>query len=393
MKVHRRLATLLAAFAATSACAVAAAVAGTYMNFENANEFPAHFRPYARTSVWNTPISQRPALLPNSSAIVAAQFPGGENPTPVRSTEAGKFDYTHPRFFATQRDPLIELRCNKYCGAPDNGGVPRAIRIPARARPAGGTDAHLFIVQPDGREIDFWAVYGSPGSDTTWNAPHDLQRRNWQTGDTLTAENIANCGSYLNGAGRMETGPASTAAGFCEDAGVVTAAELLTGRIDHAIFVGGQCAVGAQFPVQRNGSTQQCTSGVGPPLGGREWYDVPCAVTQSEKRLRPWEKAILCALNVYGGYFGDNGDGGANFTGGVAPLLESEEPWRDYEGVSYTSPFAALAAQGWYSVRIPDVGAGVPGMRWIGADRWNPAGVNFAAHIHWLAPCSAQARC
>jgi len=31
--------------------------------------------------------------------------------------------------------------------------------------------------------------------------------------------------------------------------------------------------------------------------------------------------------------------------------------------------------------------------RWIGADPWNPSGVNFAAHLHWLAPCSAQGAC
>lgn len=365
----------------------------TYMKFQNAQDYPLAFTPYARTSFWNAPVSTRPALLPNSAAIVAAQFPGGINPTPVRSAEAGKYDYGHPRFFATPSDPLVHLQCTKYCGAPDNGGLPKATHIPPKARPAGGTDAHFDVVQPDGTEIDFWAVYGSPGSDPRWNAPHDIQARDWQTGDTISAANIANCGSFASGSGRFSVGPGATAAGFCTNGGIVTAAELLAGHIGHALFVGGQCAIGAQFPAANGASTQRCTSGIGPPLGGREWYDVPCAATRANGRLQTWEKAILCALNEYGGYFGDNGDGGANFTGGVAPLLESEEPWRDYNGAGYSSPFAPLAAQGWYNIRIPDALPGSAGNRWIGADRWNPPGVDFPAHMHWLAPCSAERAC
>ena len=252
---------------------------GTYMNLGNAQDYPPNFRPYASSSVWNTPISSRPTFLPNSAAIVAAQFPGGRNPIPVHSTEAGQYDYNHPRFFANSSDPLVHIVCTKYCGAPDNGGVPQEIRIPAKARPAGGADAHFDVVQPNGTEIDMWATYGSPGSSTTWNAPHDMQTRNWQTGDTLTASNIANCGSFSAGQGWLQVGPGSTAAGYCTNAGVVTAAELLSGHIDHAVFVGAQCAIGNQYPVEGGGSTGQCPSRVGPPLGGREWYDVPCATT------------------------------------------------------------------------------------------------------------------
>lgn len=349
--------------------------------------------PYAPSSVWNTPVSAHPTLLANSAAMVAAEFPGGQNPDGMRATEAGQYDYAHPLFFASSSDPQINLVCNQYCGTAGTlPGVPATMRIPAIARPAGGTDAHIAVVQPNGTEIDAWAAYGTPGSDTTWTAPHNQQTRNWQTGDTLTAGNVSVCGSYTAGSGLVPP-PGPTAANFCLRAGVVTAAELIAGQINHALFVGAQCAIGSQYP--STGGTQQCTSGLGPPLGGRVWYDVPCATTKQNTALHPWEMAVLCALNVYGGYFGDNGSGGANYTGGILPQLESEEPWRDVAGNTYTSPFAPLAAQGWAPITIANANGSSPGNRWMynGAAPWNPPGVNFAAHIHWLAPCSAQGTC
>jgi hypothetical protein len=298
---------------------------------------------------------------------------------PVRATEAGQYDYNHPRFFASASDPLVNVHCTEYCNAPDNGGVPSQMHIPAKARPAGGSDAHFDVVQPDGTEITMWAAQ-TPSAD-------------WTNGVTVSAQNIANCGSLSSGQGWLTSGPGPTAAGFCDQAGTVTAAELQGGQINHALFITGQCAIGSQYPTEIYASTQHCSSGVGPPLGGREWYDVPCSTTQANGALKPWEKAILCALNQYGAYFGDDLGGGSNFTGGVTPMLESEEPWYDYGGSGYTSPFAALAAQGWYAIAISDAHSGASEKRWVGADPWQPSGVNFASHIHWLAPCSAQGSC
>jgi hypothetical protein len=369
---------------AAATAPVAKTEAGTYLDIANASDYPADFTPYASTSIWNTRVSAKPALLSNSAAIVAAQFPGGRNPAPVRANEAGQFDYNHPRFFAKMTDPVIAVTCTQYCGAPDNGGTPASIHIPSVAHAAGGNDSHLDVVQPDGTEIMMWGANSAQAKSRSGN---------WSSGQRLSALNVANCGNIKTSQGWLKTGPAPTAAGYCLNAGIVTAAELVAGKIDHAIFIVGNCAVGTQYPVQNDASTTQCTSGVGPPLGGREWYDVPCAKTQADATLHPWEKAVLCALNVYGGYFGDNSGGGAHFVGGVTPQLESEEPWYDFNGVGYVSPFAALGAQGWYSIRIPQATGSVAGKRWIGADPWNPAGVDFAAHIHWLAACSAHGAC
>jgi hypothetical protein len=351
---------------------------GTYDGFANASDYSTNFTPYATNSIWRTPVSANPTIASYSSAVVAAQFPNGRNVSPVRANEAGQWDYNHPRFFASASDPLVNVACTQYCGATDNGGVPLQMHVPAQARPAEGGDGHFDVVQPDGTEVSMWAA-GRPSS-------------NWTSGATLYASTIANCGSFGSGQGWLSGGPGPTAAGYCDDAGIVTAAELAAGQINHALFIVAACAVGSQYPTQYGAVTDRCTSGVGPPLGGREWYDVPCSTTQSDGSLHPWEKAILCALNQYGGYLGDDGSGGAYVTG-VAPMLESEEPWYDFYGQNYTSPFAPLASQGWYPIVIQNARSGASGTRWVGADPWQPGDVNFPAHIHWLDACSARGTC
>jgi len=386
----------------TMPTAVPTTASGTFMNFQNAQDWASTFNPWAPTSVWNTPVSANPKIASYSANVISNQFPAGLE-VGIRSTEAGQYDYNHVRFFAKATDPVINIACNQFCGPPDNGGVPATMHMPAVARPAGGTDSEMHVVQPSGTEIDFWAVYGTPGSDTTWSAPHDMQTRDWQTGDTITAGNVTNCGNMASGIGWVINGPGPTAAGYCQSPGQVLASELISGHINHALHITGECAIGNQYPSQNGASTQQCTSGVGPPLGGREWYDVPCATTQATS-LKPWEKAILCALNQYGAFFADNGNGGAFFTGGLGAEFESEEPWRDYTGTgpnksSYTSPYAPLAAQGWSPISIPNAIGTASGLRWFGADPWNiwselgESEAQFASHIFWLDPCSAQGTC
>ena len=155
---------------------------------QNGLEYAASFRPYGATSVWNRRISEHPTIAPFSAAVVEHQFPGGKNDRPFRSNEPGVYDYGHPIFYAAASDPLVKTRCNQYCGT-----FPARIRIPAKARPAGGSDAHFEIVQPDGTDISMWATYGTPGRD-------------WQSGDTVTAGNISNCGSFFTGPGTMAQG-------------------------------------------------------------------------------------------------------------------------------------------------------------------------------------------
>jgi hypothetical protein len=334
-------------------------------------DYAASYAPYScTTSPWNVRISTNPTYASNSAAVIASEFAGG-NTQPVRDEEAGPYDYGHPVYFASTSDPLVKLACTAYCNHTDNGGYPATAYLPAKARPAGGTDAHLAVVQPNGTEIDMWATT-QPSSS-------------WTSGSTVTAQAIANCGNFESGSGFTPTGPAATAGGACLGAGLLRATELASGTIDHALFVVGQCAVGAQYPAYAGASTSQCTSGTGPPLGGRLWYDVPDATTNANTSLAGWEKAILNALHDYGGYLEDDISGGASVSG-IGFLAESGEPAAAF---GQTDPFAALVADGWSSITI----SGALQLRYVGANPWQPSGVSFASHLHWLAPCSAQRSC
>lgn len=139
------------------------------------------------------------------------------------------------------------------------------------------------------------------------------------------------------------------------------------------------------YPSFSGASTDPCTGGSGLPLGGRLWYDVPDATTNANSSLHSWEKAILNALHDYGGYLEDD-VGRASSVSGIAFKAESGEPPYAY---GLPDPFAALSSQGWTSTTV----AGALTLRYIGADQWNPPGVNFAAHMHWLDACSAHGSC
>lgn len=382
----------------------------TFAGFLNPYSWPGGFRPFAATSVFNSLVPANPTIASYSAAVVANQFPGGAG-GPVRVNEAGQYDYSHPVFFATAADPLVSLNCQNPTGYVDCGAAgsayPLQIHIPAKARPAGGTDHQMTIVAPDGSMVDFWSVIGTPGftsgsgNSCTSTSPYPprQQTRDWQNGDCLVANNISNAGNISTGSG-IVTPPGANVAGTALIGGLITATELISGTINHALYISGQCGVGHQYPGQ--GNTDQCTSGIGPPIGGLEWYDVPCATTRANPALQLWEQGVLCALNQYGGYFLDNGGGGAYFTGGTFGFTQSEEPTYDYNGAPYTSPFAALSSQGWTALSIATpylsasgVSLGPAGTRWAynSDNNWQPSGVDFPDHIHWLDPCVAQKTC
>jgi hypothetical protein len=363
--------------------------------FENGREWATSFTPYAGNSVWNTHVSGNPTIASYSAQAIAKQFPGAGSSSSLQIREPGPNDYGHPIYYASASDPVVKLSCTQYCGAPDNGGVPQSMYIPAKARPAGGTDAQMAVIQPDGTEIDFWAAYGTPGSDKNWTAPHNVQNRDWQSGDTLSAGNIANCGSITNGSGFMAVGPGATAADQCLAGGQVKVNELIQGGINHALALELTCAVGSTYPAPPGANTQQCTSGIGVPLGSRLWYDVPDDVTNANPRLKPWERAILNALHDYGAFFTDNGSGGAFAVGMGIEFSDIPETSANF---GFADPVAVLGTQGWVGSTVSQLPPRDSGSRrWFYPDtnggQWNPDGVDFSAHMHWLDACSARNSC
>jgi hypothetical protein len=211
-------------------------------------------------------------------------------------------DWGHPTYYARSDDPVVTLRATA-------GHSPIAgerIRVPARARPAGGGDAHMTIVQPSGWEYDLWQVHDTPGGTGTLS--FSLGRRLRIDGDGV------------RGGG--------TAAHFGNLAGVIRAQELAAGRIRHALFVVIRCAgTGSWFGhgarvhspgdsayvYPAHGGGAPCPPGtIAPPMGARLQLAMSPAQIDAIG-APPWKRAILRALARYGGYVGDTGGPGLAF--------------------------------------------------------------------------------
>jgi hypothetical protein len=360
----------------------------------NGAAWPASFQPYAGSPIWSTAVEANPSYDSNSAAIIAAWFPGAGNGFPVRNQEPGPNDYTHPIYFSSTSDPIVNITCssNGACVTSGANAYTSTMHIPANAHPAlstgsGAGDSHIGVVQPNGLEEDVYCYNG--GASTTCDQPGGNPSASWTAGTTMgPAYSADTCGSFLSGVGQLPSTTAgnTTAGAACEGAGLLSPQQLIAGHINHALFLITNCATGNVYPAETGSATDAC-SGTGPKLGSRLWYDVPDATTNANTGLQPWEKAILNALHDYGGYVMDDVGGGA-ISQGIQFVPESEQPAYSY---GLGDQWSGLAAQGWQSTTIPGAPAGYP--RWFGADPWTPSGVNFNQHLHVLNVCVTQGSC
>lgn len=114
-------------------------------------------RPYSARSPWNTSLPDHPAIHPDSAAIVDKLLSWGPPQALQAGVHGGPQDFDLPVYQAASTDPLFTIVCNQS-NARSRPIEGLQIRIPAAAVPAGGSDAHLVSVQPDGTAFEFWAV-------------------------------------------------------------------------------------------------------------------------------------------------------------------------------------------------------------------------------------------
>jgi hypothetical protein len=166
------------------------------------------------------------------------------------------------------------------------------IRVPSAARPAGGSDAHMTIVdQAGGWEYPLWGVQSKPSGGGTLSFA-------WTHG------RVRIDGTGLNGGG--------TAAHFGNLAGIIRAQELADGQINHALFMGINCDSGSfVYPAAGKGracSTIGLSNTDAPPMGAR--LQLNMTPSQIDALAVPaWKKTVLRAMATYGMYFGDTGGG------------------------------------------------------------------------------------
>jgi hypothetical protein len=235
-------------------------------------------------------------------------------------------DFDRPTYWSGPGDPVFRLHCYEasWGRCPIEGDE---IRVPDAARAAAGADAHLTVVDQDsGWEYDLYKVRSKP-------AGGGLLEFRWGGRTRIDGDGL---------------GSGATAAKFGNLAGIVRAAELASGRIDHALFATVRCDAG-RFVYPARGVGTSCASlGLpvdgAPPMGAR----LQLAMTPTEIGALPvpaWKKTILRAMATYGMFVGDTGGGswgirmesGSTFTSfGVAdPLVAFAQAnaWVPYQAV------------------------------------------------------------
>ena len=314
------------------------------------------WRPYSAASPFNQVIPRNPRVHPDSEKIVKRVLTDFGLPADL---EAGKADtpddFQHPVYYSTARDPAYRITCfEDYGGECELEG--RRVRIPRAAKPAGGSDSHLAIVdQGDGWEYDLFEV---PKEKP---APGGTLRIGWGGRTRVDGNGL---------------GSDATAAQFGLLAGIIRAQELEGEQINHALFLVLRCDNGEiVFPATGHGrrcSTIDESDENAPPMGAR----LQLAMSDAEIEalgVPPWKKTVLLAMAHYGLYFGDTG--GAGFEVQFESGSTYTSFGREDQMVTFAKTVPSLRVfEGRYIFELaPDV--------------------DWRQYLRVLHPCVAQGRC
>jgi hypothetical protein len=306
------------------------------------------WRPYADSSPFNRRLPANPRVVPDSEAIVRNL---AERPDKVTVGNSGSsWDYSHPVYFSHPEDPEFTLRCYEasWGTCPIEG---QQVRVPDRARPAAGDDAHMTIVdRGSGWEYDLYKVRSKPAGGGTLEFRWGGRTR-------------------LDGPGN---GSAATASGFGNLAGIIRAPELQAGEIRHALFMVVQCSSGTTVFPATGGAGSRCSdTGGAAPMGARFQLDMSDAEIDSLP-APAWKKTILRAMARYGMYFGDTGSGGWGIQ------MESGETYTSFGRPDALVTFAREAgALAWEGDYVFDIGSGI----------------DWRSRLRVIDPCEARGDC
>jgi hypothetical protein len=368
--LHRRLFRSLAvpaaagfiAFAAAASPALAAPPCGSSVaSFASTNTAPSCWRPYDSGSPFNTVIPSNPTLSPNSGSEVANMeqydytFDG--NSSSMQYTSDG----SRPVYYATDSDPLVTINCTAYWG-PNTcqgwNGIPIdniQIHIPSGAQPESDWDHHMIVV------------------DTTTDTEYDFERASWSSSNVLTVWSGSE--EPLDGTG---LGGGADAADFGLLGGTISAAQLASGTINHALAVSVPCTTGYVYPAtMANGQpcsdvNQSPTNAL--PLGALLQLNMTptqIAATHAPK----WEQTIMTAMATYGMY--------ANDTNGSPDPTNIE--FENQDDTQYTS----LGMKPQMADLFQSLGA-----QSIGSGTWLLDGVQIpVSKLRVIDPCVVQGTC
>lgn len=353
------------AFTAFDGAPAEAGGCGRGVEFSVDNPPGACWRPFSTDSPFNRGLPSDPQQTNDSPLLGSALAGFGAAPLFEVGTADTVDDFGHPIYFSGPKDPVFKIRCTEFGSSCPVSS--HRVQIPGKARPAGGSDAHMAVIdQAGGWEYDFWAVAdrdpasaGKPGVLTVgWAGRTRIARK-----------------------GSRGLNSAATASGFALSAGVIRPAELRAGEIDHALSIGVPCTNGhAVWPAEGNPGRSCSALGVSnatAPAMGQHFY---LAMTNQEidaLSVPRWQRTILTAIARYGMFVGDTGGN----AWGIA--LES--------GTSFTSlgrpdPWVKLAKQ----LGVPSFPLDDGTSRYVFDLRDS---IEWAGRLRVAAPCVSQGKC
>jgi hypothetical protein len=274
-------------------------------SFSNARADGRWFGP---RSPLNTPIPEGASIDPRSAEMVA----GIVHADQARGWAIAVKRWTVPVYYANSKTRRVTVRLTAEWRSRNSMlGVP----IPEGAQPdpgsSIGTDGHMAVI--DKRTGCFYEFYeASKRPDGTWEAK-------W-----------ANRG-LLTGTGIQPGGRSTRASGFVNFAGLIRPAELQAGVIPHALtfaypFTKDGGPVRPATDSDGRASTQDGWGGLARPAnalpipeGARVQLDP--ALDLNALDLKPWQKTVARALQVYGMFLADT-------SGNISLAALGAQSWR-----------------------------------------------------------------
>ena len=289
----------------------ASACAPAWGSFRVGNWPSACWRPYGPASPFNFAIPPNPRISGESTAIVGYMT---AHHWAFDSAETEKFIWdaggSRPVYWSASSDPLVRVICRGGCRAPAR------LFIPAGAQPEEGSDGPLTVVdQRAGREYDFWQATKPENEQMTVSAASSIP---------IGPES----GTGLEGD--------AEAARLGLLGGLIRAAELSSGRIEHALVTTVKCVQKQDVwpsPSWGEGDAICANAGSGPRFASLlqlNMSEAEIAATHAPS----WEQTIMTALARYGVYVVD--------TQSTAEMSLLSEDDLSFTSFGYTGQMAAF---------------------------------------------------
>lgn len=328
-------------------------------------------RPFAPTSVWNTPLADNAPLHSNSSGLVGELIRQGMAVGPWINTT----QYSTPVYVVPKTQPKVRVHLDTPSSMYTNAWDAQRLRdqlasvpIPKTVRPAAGTDRHIVIWQPSTDTMwELWIAHNVPVDPCEWGRNDVL---GWHAAWGARIKNV----STHRGSNDRPFG--ATASGLPLMGGLIRTAELQSGSIDHALAIAIPDVKAGEYVWPANRTDGAYTGANAIPEGTRFRLDPKLDVNSLP--LTPVGRMIAKAAQRYGLVVRDRAGAVAFFAEDPLGLGTGVNPYPELFGG--LSPKAVFGGFPWGSLEAlkpgPPATTPVAG-KTSSAPKMQPAAVNL----------------